>query len=88
MAAAPARLAGLRGRKGALEADMDADFVVFDPDAEWTVTEADLHFRHRISPYVGAQLTGRVEETWLRGERVFARGEFADEPRGGELVRR
>ncbi|HVC47661.1 MAG TPA: allantoinase AllB [Terracidiphilus sp.] len=88
MAAAPARLAGLGGRKGALEAGMDADFVVLDPDAEWTVTEDDLHFRHKVSPYIGAKLKGRAEETWLRGERVFARGEFVGEPRGRELVRR
>ncbi len=38
MAAAPARLAGLAGRKGVLAAGADADFVVFDPDAAWTVT--------------------------------------------------
>jgi allantoinase len=87
MAAAPARLAGLHGHKGALEAGMDADLVVFDPDAEWTVTEDHLHFRHKISPYLGARLKGRVEETWLRGERVYTRGEFANEPRGRELVR-
>ncbi len=87
MAAAPARLAGMSRRKGALEAGMDADFVVFEPDAEWMVTEDDLHFRHKVSPYLGARLRGRVQETWLRGECVFASGEFAGEPRGKELVR-
>ncbi|MGB6975659.1 MAG: amidohydrolase family protein, partial [Terracidiphilus sp.] len=87
-AAAPARLAGMSGHKGALEPGMDADFVVLDPDAEWTVTEADLHFRHKLSPYIGARLQGRVMETWLRGECVFADGQFAGEPRGREVVRR
>ena len=88
MAAAPARLVGMSAHKGALEAGMDADFAVFDPDAEWTVTEGDLHFRHKVSPYLGARLRGRVEETWLRGECVFANEIFAGEPRGKELVRR
>ena len=71
MAAAPARLAGLNGRKGVIAVGADADFVVFDPDAKWTVTPSDLHFRHKLSPYLGAELRGRVLETWLRGEPVF-----------------
>jgi allantoinase len=88
MSAGPARLAGLTGRKGALAAGADADFVVFNPDAPWTVDENDLHFRHKLSPYLGAELRGRVMETWLRGGRVFAAGEFVGEPRGREMVRR
>jgi allantoinase len=88
MAAAPARLAGLKGRKGTLAAGADADLVVFNPDESWIVTPADLHFRHKLSPYLNAQLRGRVEETWLRGEPVFRAGRFLGEARGRELVRR
>ena len=91
MAAAPARLAGLAGKKGVLAEGADADFVVFDPDAAWTVTPGHLHFRHNLSPYVGAELRGRVLETWLRGEKIFnadARANcFIGSPRGSELVR-
>jgi allantoinase len=87
MAAAPARLAGLAGRKGALAPGADADFAVFDPDAEWTVTREDLHFRHKLSPYLGAELQGRVLETWLRGEPVFRGGKPVGEARGREQVR-
>ncbi len=94
MAAAPARLAGLTGRKGALEEGADADIAVFDPDAQWTVTESDLHFRHKLSPYLGFRLQGRVLETWLRGSRIFQRDPlslaettFSGEPRGSELLR-
>jgi allantoinase len=92
MSAATARLAGLTGRKGALAAGADADFVVFDPDAAWTVAPEHLRFRHKLSPYLGAELRGRVLETWLRGERIFNAGgganEFAGSPRGRELARR
>jgi allantoinase len=85
ISAGPARLAGLSGRKGALAARADADIVVFDPDAEWTVTPDDLHFRHKLSPYLGEQLRGRVRETWLRGEKIYSDGGFIG-PRGRELV--
>jgi len=87
MAAAPAQLAGLAGRKGAIVPGADADFAVFDPEAAWTVTPGDLHFRHKISPYLGAKLRGRLVETWLRGERIFCTGKFSDRARGREQVR-
>jgi allantoinase len=74
LAAEPARLAGLSGCKGALAAGCDADLLVLDPDVEWTVTGEDLRFRHKISPYVGARLRGRVLETYLRGECIFDDG--------------
>jgi allantoinase len=87
MGIAPAQLAGLAGHKGTLAADADADIVVFDPDAAWTVLPDDLRFRHKLSPYLGAKLKGRVLETWLRGEMVYSVGNFAESPRGRELVR-
>jgi allantoinase len=87
MAAAPAQLAGLSQRKGAIAPGSDADFAVFNPDTEWTVTPADLHFRHKLSPYIGAKLRGRVRETWLRGEPVFSEGRFIGAARGREQVR-
>ncbi len=87
MAGAPARLAGLTGRKGSITPGADADFAVFDPDAQWTVSPPDLHFRHKISPYLGAELHGRVVETWLRGERIFGAGDFIGSARGREQVR-
>jgi len=87
MSGAPAVLAGLAERKGSLAVGRDADLVVFDPDTSWTVSEDDLRFRHKVSPYMGAELRGRVLETWLRGEPVYSVGHFADAPRGRELVR-
>ena len=87
MAAAPARLAGLSARKGSLSVGADADFVIFNPDVDWTVTAEHLHFRHKLSPYLGAKLHGQVQETWLRGEPVYSANQFIGEPRGTALVR-
>jgi allantoinase len=87
MAAAPARLAGMSGRKGVIAVGADADFAIFDPEASWTVVPSDLHFRHKISPYLAAELRGRVLETWLRGEPIFRAGSFVGEARGEEQVR-
>ena len=86
MAAAPARLAGCNTRKGRIVAGYDADFVVFDPDREFIVTEDRLHYRHAVSPYLGETLRGVVKATYLRGSPVFAEGEFPGEPGGREYA--
>ena len=52
------------------------------------MTHEDLHFRHKLSPYLGAELHGQVLETWLRGEPVYrAKLVSSVEARGRELVR-
>jgi allantoinase len=84
MAQAPAKLAGCHTRKGRLAAGYDADFVVFDPEREFTVTADRLHCRHPVSPYLGEKLRGEVKATYLRGKKVFGDGEFPGEPIGKE----
>lgn len=81
MSAGPARLAGLHGKKGKIEAGADADLVVFDPDRLTRVSAEMLQHRHRITPYDGMELRGEVLTTYLRGDVVYHAGEFG-EPRG------
>lgn len=86
MAAEPARLAGCDKRKGRIAAGYDADFVVFDSDSEFVVTEEKLHYRHPVSAYLGETLRGVVKATYLRGNPVFAEGIFPGEPVGRECA--
>jgi allantoinase len=75
MSTEPAKLAGLKN-KGAIAVGYDADLVVFNPDAEFLVTDADLHYRHPVSPYAGEKLHGRVHSTLVRGTVVYEDGAF------------
>lgn len=68
-----ARHAGLDHRKGRLAPGLDADVIVFDDRAAFVVGPDHLRFRHPCSPYEGRRLTGLVQETWLRGKRVFSK---------------
>jgi allantoinase len=87
MCAAPARLAGLEGRKGCIAPGYDADLVVWQPEAEFTADTARLHHRHPVTPYAGATLPGVVEATYLRGRRIYDRGRITAEP-GGRILSR
>jgi allantoinase len=83
----PARLAGLVGKKGAIAVGCDADFVIWDADAKFHVDLAQLHHRHKVTPYAGRELCGRVETTYLRGRKIFERGELSAGPVGHVLQR-
>jgi allantoinase len=74
MSEAPARLAGLHDRKGRIAPGYDADLAVWDPDAAWTVDPSRLQQRHKVTPYAGSRLAGRVQTTFLRGTPVWRDG--------------
>jgi allantoinase len=81
----PARLAGCATRKGRIAEGFDADFVIFEPEAEFVVTEDRLYYRHPVSPYLGERLRGVVKATYLRGQCVFTDGQFCGGARGREI---
>lgn len=67
---APSRLARL-DRKGAIAVGRDADFVVWSPEETFAVSAEQVRHRHKVTPYLGAQLQGAVKETWVRGRRTL-----------------
>jgi len=74
-------------KKGRLAVGYDADFVVFDPNAQWVVDDSVLHYQVGVTPYQGMSVSGRVESTWLRGSCIFENQTVIGKAGTGRFVR-
>lgn len=83
---APARRFGLWPRKGSLAPGADADLLVLDPSAEWTVDPAALVTPAGWSPYAGRRLRGRVIAAFSRGRQVWDGARVLAGPGDGRFV--
>jgi len=81
----PAEQVGLQKRKGRIAQGFDADLIVWDPEERFAVEASNLFHRHKISPYVGENLSGVVRKTFLRGRKIYD-GRDIDEPPGGMFL--
>lgn len=69
--------------KGRIAPGHDADFALLNLDAEHTLDNADLLYRHRQGPYAGRSCKVGVAHTFVRGCPVWTEGGIApDAPRG------
>ncbi|MBW8685284.1 allantoinase AllB [Chitinophaga rhizophila] len=83
----PAILTGLQDRKGKIEEGYDADLVVWDPERSFTVQADGLYHKHKLTPYINETLYGVVEQTYLKGEKVFDEGNFPHANKGENILR-
>lgn len=70
----PAWLYGFYPRKGALQPGSDADFVLVDPDTEYTLEDKNIISKAGWTPYAGRKLRGKVVGTYLRGHKIAKDG--------------
>lgn len=70
MTAAPAGL--LRMKEGVLAAGLPADFVLFDPDREWTLDPDTMRSKSKNSPFEDYPVKGRAMCTIVGGRHVHS----------------
>jgi dihydropyrimidinase len=88
VSAAPARLFGLWGRKGAVAPGFDADLVVYDPNSRHTLSALTHRMNVDYSCYEGREVQGSCSVVMSRGEVVVQDGEWKGRPGHGRFLRR
>ena len=88
MSSNPARIFGLYPQKGSLETGADADLTIIDLDAEWTLSAEDLLYKNKHSAYLGYTFKGKIQETFVRGKRVYKDGKITVKPGYGQPLNR
>lgn len=86
--AAPAKIYGLYPRKGTIAVGADADILVWDPEHEHALNQAELHMRVDYSPYEGRRVKGKASHVFSRGELIVDSGKLSARPGRGRFQKR
>jgi dihydroorotase len=81
-AESPAKIWGLYPRKGALMVGSDADIAIVDLNRTWTIDDASIQSRSKVSPWHGRQATALPIHTMVRGRFVMRERILQEKARG------
>lgn len=87
-AEAPARIFGLYPRKGVIAPGSDADILIWDPEAAYTISAATHHMRVDFSMFEGFSVKGNARQVFSRGELVVENNTFLGKVGRGNYLRR
>jgi dihydropyrimidinase len=83
-----ARIFGLFPRKGTIAVGSDADIVLFDPNAEMTISAKTHHMNVDYSCYEGMKIKGVTRTVLSRGRAVIEDGQYVGKPGMGQFLKR
>ena len=84
----PAKLFGMYPHKGEIAVGSDADLVIWDPQAEHTISAATHHMRVDYSMFEGFQVKGNVSVVFSRGDVIVENQVFTGHAGRGRFIRR
>jgi dihydropyrimidinase len=84
----PARLFGMYPKKGEIAVGSDADLVIWDPNAAYTISAATHHMRVDYSMFEGYQVRGNARTVLSRGEVIVDAGQFFGKAGRGNYLKR
>jgi dihydropyrimidinase len=88
MSTAPARIFGMYPKKGIIAAGSDADILLWDPKAEYTISAATQTMNTDYSMFEGWKVKGNVMKVFSRGELIVDGGKYIGAVGRGEFLKR
>jgi len=85
---APARIFGMYPKKGTIAAGSDADIVLWDPNAEHTISAATHNMRVDYSMFEGFRVRGNARQVYSHGELIVENGKYLGKTGRGNYLRR
>ena len=83
---APAKFIGKASQKGKIEVGYDADLVVWNPEERYKITTEIIEAKHKVSPYEGLNLKGKVKQTYVGGNLVWNGTELINPSKGNVIL--
>ena len=84
----PARIFGMYPKKGEIAPGSDADLVIWDPKAPYTISAATHHMRVDYSMFEGFEVMGNARTVMSRGEVIVDGGKWLGKAGRGSYLKR
>ena len=84
----PAKMFGMYPRKGTISIGSDADLVIWDPNALYTISAKTHHMRVDYSMFEGYSVKGNAETVLSRGEVIVEKGKWLGTTGRGKFIKR
>lgn len=88
VATRPAQVFGMFPKKGTIAVGSDADIVIWDPEAEMTITQSEMHNAMDYSSYEGHRVKGLPRTVLLRGKVIVEDRNYVGTPGEGAFLHR
>jgi dihydropyrimidinase len=79
---------GMYPQKGVIAPGSDADIVLYDPAASWTISVDNHHMNMDHSAWEGFKIQGKVDTVMSRGRVILEAGNYLGSPGDGKYQRR
>ena len=86
--AAPAKIFGMYPKKGVIAEGSDADILLWDPKAEYTISAATQTMNTDYSMFEGWKVKGNVAKVFSRGDLIVDGGKYIGAVGRGEFLKR